>query len=120
MSFKAQPAQIRTGAFTHTALIVDGWRRNVHQDKDAECEVGESTGSRLGRDEPIAPVRAGCDGQERSAATSRRDVERCATVARWAEPCRVCVGVVRSRRSARGRIPLTKVPRQNAIRCEMR
>lgn len=40
---------------------MDGWRRSVHQDqdKDAECEVGESTGSRLGRDEPIAPVRAG-------------------------------------------------------------
>ena len=29
----------------------------MHQDKDAECGVGEPTGSRLGRDEPIAPVR---------------------------------------------------------------
>ena len=28
------PAQIRTSAFTHTALTVDGWRQSVHPDKD--------------------------------------------------------------------------------------
>jgi len=28
MSFKAQPAQIRTGASTHTALLKDEWREN--------------------------------------------------------------------------------------------
>jgi hypothetical protein len=40
--------QIRTSASTHTALIVDEWRRSGRQDKDAECGVAESTGSREG------------------------------------------------------------------------
>jgi hypothetical protein len=38
------PAQIRTCAFTHTALTEDEWRRSVCRDKDAEHEVAESTG----------------------------------------------------------------------------
>ena len=32
MSFKAQPAQIRTGASTHTALLKDGWRESKLRD----------------------------------------------------------------------------------------
>ncbi len=42
------PAQIRTSASTHTALIVDEWRKSGRQDKDAECGVAESSGSREG------------------------------------------------------------------------
>jgi len=42
------PAQIRTCAFTHTALTEDGWRRSAYQDKDAEHEVVESTGPAMG------------------------------------------------------------------------
>src|SRR5215472_12168333 len=37
------PAQIRTCAFTHTALTEDGWRRSAYRDKDAEHGVVEST-----------------------------------------------------------------------------
>ena len=37
------PAQIRTCAFTHTALTEDEWRRSAYQDKDAEHGVVEST-----------------------------------------------------------------------------
>ena len=42
------PAQIRTCAFTHTALTEDEWRRSACQDKDAEHEGAESTGSTVG------------------------------------------------------------------------
>ena len=38
--------------FTHMAITVDDWRRSGHQDKDAECGVGKSTGSRLGETSP--------------------------------------------------------------------
>ena len=31
------PAQIRTSAFTHAALIMDEWRQSERQDRDAEC-----------------------------------------------------------------------------------
>ena len=55
------PAQIRTGAFTHTALTPDGWRRSARRDKDAAHGVEEPTGTREGRDDQrILPV--GCDG----------------------------------------------------------
>ena len=37
------PAQIRTSAFTHTALTGDGWRQSGRQDRDVECGVEEST-----------------------------------------------------------------------------
>ena len=37
------PAQIRTCAFTHTALTEDEWRRSAYRDKDAEHGVVEST-----------------------------------------------------------------------------
>ena len=47
----------------------------MHQDKDAECGVGEPTGSRLGRDEPIAAVRVGYDEQGHFATASKLDVE---------------------------------------------
>ncbi len=63
----------RTSAFTHTALTRDEWRRSEHQDRDAECGVAESTGSREGRDEPIAPVRVDCGELKRSATTNKRD-----------------------------------------------
>src|SRR5665213_3154894 len=79
------PVQIRTGGFTHTALILDGWRGSEHQDKDAEYEEGESTGSREGRDDPIAPVRVDCDGLKRPATTSKRDGERCPTESSYPE-----------------------------------
>ena len=42
------PAQIRTCAFTHTALTEDEWRRSACRDKDAEHEGAESTGSAVG------------------------------------------------------------------------
>ena len=42
------PAQIRTCAFTHTALTEDGWRQSAYQDTDAEHEVVESTGPAMG------------------------------------------------------------------------
>jgi len=51
---------------------VDEWRQSGHQDKDAKYGVGESTGSREGRDAPIAPVRVDCDGLKRSATTYQR------------------------------------------------
>jgi len=38
------PAQIRTCAFTHTALTEDGWRQSACRNKDAEHGVVESTG----------------------------------------------------------------------------
>jgi len=44
----SSPAQIRTCAFTHTALIKDGWRQSACRDKDAEHEGAESTGSAVG------------------------------------------------------------------------
>ena len=47
----------------------------MHQGKGAECGVGEPTGSRLGRDDPIARGRVGCDGHGRSATTSKRHQE---------------------------------------------
>ena len=47
----------------------------MRQDKDAECGVGEPTGSRLGRDEPIAAVRVGYDEQGHFATASKLDVE---------------------------------------------
>src|SRR5438270_1589902 len=47
------PAQIRTCASTHTALTENEWRRSAHPDKDAECGVGEATGSGAGRGDPI-------------------------------------------------------------------
>jgi len=31
------PAQIRTSAFTHTALTMEEWRQSERQDGDAEC-----------------------------------------------------------------------------------
>jgi hypothetical protein len=71
------PAQIRTGAFTHTALTPDGWRQSVRRDKDAAHGVEESTGTREGRDEPSASVPVGCDGLILSAIASQRDVGRC-------------------------------------------
>src|SRR5208283_778532 len=63
--------EIRTSASTHTALTEDEWRRSVRQGKGAECGVEESTGSREGLDDPIAPVPADCDGLGRSATTSQ-------------------------------------------------
>ena len=42
------PAQIRTCAFTHTALTEDEWSRSACQDRDAEREGAESTGSTVG------------------------------------------------------------------------
>src|SRR6185437_15711638 len=42
------PAQIRTCAFTHTALTEDEWRRSACQDKDVERGGAESTGSTVG------------------------------------------------------------------------
>ena len=38
------PAQIRTGASTHTAPALGGWRQSAAQDKDGEREVLESIG----------------------------------------------------------------------------
>jgi hypothetical protein len=37
------PAQIRTGASTHTAPTLDEWRGIARQDKDAEREGLEAT-----------------------------------------------------------------------------
>jgi hypothetical protein len=42
------PAQIRTCAFTHTALTEDEWRRSACRDMDAERGVRESTGPAVG------------------------------------------------------------------------
>jgi len=42
------PAQIRTCAFTHTALTEDEWRRSACPDKDAEHVGAESTGGTVG------------------------------------------------------------------------
>src|SRR5215470_19846823 len=67
------PAQIRTSAFTHTALTLDAWRQNAHRGKDAEHGVGESIGSREDGGGPIALLRVDCDGSKHSATTSERD-----------------------------------------------
>src|SRR5262245_11071711 len=67
------PAQIRTSAFTHTALTLDAWRQSAHRDKDAEHGVGESIGSREDGGDPIALLRVDCDGSRHSATTSERD-----------------------------------------------
>jgi len=67
------PAQIRTSAFTHTALTLDAWRRNAHRDKDAEHGVEESIGSREDGGDPIALLRVDCDGLKHSATTNERD-----------------------------------------------
>jgi len=67
------PAQIRTSAFTHTALTLDAWRQNAHRGKDAEHGVGESIGSREDGGDPIALWRVDCDGSKHSATTSERD-----------------------------------------------
>src|SRR5215472_13570590 len=67
------PAQIRTSAFTHTALTLDAWRQNAHRGKDAEHGVGESIGSREEGGDPIALLRVDCDGSRHSATTSERD-----------------------------------------------
>src|SRR6266853_4624451 len=72
------PAQIRTSAFTHTALTLDEQRRSAHQDRDAECGVAESTGSRVGRDAPSALARVDCDGRGCSATTDKRGDRKCA------------------------------------------
>ena len=71
--FSAPPAQIRTSAFTHTALTLDAWRQSAHRDKDVEHGVGESIGSREDGGDPIAPLRVDCDGSKHSATTSERD-----------------------------------------------
>jgi hypothetical protein len=38
------PAQIRTGAFTHTALTLDIWRQSEPEGKDARFGEKESIG----------------------------------------------------------------------------
>jgi hypothetical protein len=72
-SLIAPPAQIRTGALTHTALTLDEWRQSAHRDKDAEYGVGESTGSRQGRDDAIAHLRVDCGELEGFAPVCKRD-----------------------------------------------
>jgi len=67
------PAQIRTSAFTHTALTVDAWRQSAHRDKGAERGVWESSGLREDGDEPIALPRVDSDGPRHSATTNERD-----------------------------------------------
>jgi hypothetical protein len=42
------PAQIRTCAFTHTALTEDEWRRSAYRDRGAERGGQESTGPAVG------------------------------------------------------------------------
>jgi hypothetical protein len=42
------PAQIRTCAFTHTALTEDEWRQSACRDRDAEHGVAESTDPAVG------------------------------------------------------------------------
>jgi hypothetical protein len=48
MSCKAQPAQIRASASTHTALMKDEWRRSELRDGDAGGGVVVSTFPRPG------------------------------------------------------------------------
>ena len=48
MSCKAQPGQIRTCAFTHTAPALDEWRQNAAWDKGARRGVPESSGPESG------------------------------------------------------------------------
>src|SRR5262245_16634852 len=69
----APPAQIRTSAFTHTALTLDAWRQSAHRDKDVGRGVGESSGSREDGDDPIASSRVDCDGSKHYATTNARD-----------------------------------------------
>ena len=61
------PAEIRTSAFTHTALMKDEWRRSVHRGRDAGLE---GMGSIFRRREQVAPTfcgRVDCGGPERFA-----------------------------------------------------
>ena len=45
------PARIRTGAFTHTALTGDVWRRSADWDRDEGWQVGEASGPQERRGE---------------------------------------------------------------------
>jgi hypothetical protein len=67
MSCKAQPGQIRTCASTHTALMKDGWRKSVLQDKDAGRGVMVSTFRRPERTSPTSSSRFDFGEPERSA-----------------------------------------------------
>ena len=67
MSFKAQPAQIRASASTHTALMKDEWRKSVRQDMGGGLGVVVSTVPRPGWVSPTSSSRFGCGERGRCA-----------------------------------------------------
>jgi hypothetical protein len=44
MNFKAQPAQIRTSASTHTALMKDEWRKSGLEDRGLPSNSSDAAG----------------------------------------------------------------------------
>ena len=76
MNFKAQPAQIRTSASTHTALMKDEWRGSGREDRDAGCGVLVPTCRRLESVTPTSSLRVDCDEPERFARADSRVARR--------------------------------------------